>query len=72
MTRSHLRSTKPSMPSEMKLLHQVQALDGDCYCVSLSDGRYTVSCFVSSMHLVEDKRPQLERALQVMQQQQQE
>lgn len=55
----------------MKLLHQVQAVDGDCYRVSLSDGRYTVSCFVSSMHLVEDKRPQLERALQAMQQQQQ-
>ena len=55
----------------MAAIHQVQILDDDCYRVSLSDGRYTVSCFVSSMHLVEDKRPQLERALQAMQQQQQ-
>jgi hypothetical protein len=55
----------------MELHHQVQILDDDCYRISLSDGRHTVSCTVSSMHLVDDKRPQLERALQAMQQQQQ-
>ena len=38
-----------------------------CVQVSLSDGTHRVSCVVSSMHLVEDKRPQLRRALEVMQ-----
>ncbi len=54
----------------MEPIHQVQILDDGCYRVSLSDGRYTVSCTVSSMHLVEDKRPQLERALQREQEEQ--
>jgi hypothetical protein len=55
----------------MEPMHQLQILDDGCYRVSLSDGRYSVSCTVSSMHLVEDKQQQLVRALQAMQQQQQ-
>ena len=43
-----------------------QLRDG-CVHVSLSDGTNRVSCIVSSMHLVEDKRPQLQRALDAMQ-----
>jgi hypothetical protein len=49
----------------------VQALEDGCCRVRLQQGPYSVSCTVSSMHLVEDKRSQLLRALQAMQQEQQ-
>lgn len=47
-----------------------EQLPDDCLRVSMTDGRHTVSCTVSSMHLVEDKRRQLTHALQAMQQEQ--
>lgn len=50
----------------------VDMLDDGCCRVTMQQGRYWVCCTVSSMHLVEDKRPQLLRALQAMQQEQQE
>ena len=49
----------------------LQPLPDDCVRVSLSDGINTVTCTVSSYHLVEDKRRQLLAALQAMQQEQQ-
>jgi len=49
----------------------VESLDDGACRVRLQQGRYSVSCTVSSMHLVEDKRSQLLRALQAMQQEQQ-
>ena len=45
---------------------QTHSLADDCVQVSMTDGRNTVSCVVSSMHLVEDKRRQLEQALQLL------
>ena len=49
---------------------QTHSLADGCVQVSMTDGSHTVSCVVSSMHLVEDKRQQLIHALQAMQQQQ--
>ena len=49
---------------------QTHSLADGCVQVSMTDGRNTVRCVVSSMHLVEDKRQQLTHALQAMQQQQ--
>lgn len=44
-------------------LEAVGLPDG-CVRVTLHHQGLQASCFVSSFHLVEDKRPQLERALQ--------
>jgi peptidase E len=43
---------------------RVTPLEGDYYRVSLVRGALEASCTVSSLHLVEDKRKQLERALE--------
>jgi hypothetical protein len=45
---------------------QTHSLADGCVQVSMTDGPHTVSCVVSSMHLVEDKRRQLEQALQLL------
>lgn len=45
---------------------EIEQLADGCVRVSLDQ---RVSCIVSSMHLVEDKRPQLERALQQLKEQ---
>ena len=57
---------------ELQTTHSLDthSLADGCVQVSMTDGRNTVSCVVSSMHLVEDKRQQLTHALQAMQQQQ--
>ena len=44
----------------------VTPLEGDYYRVSLVRGAHEASCTVSSLHLVEDKRRQLERALEAL------
>ena len=44
----------------------VTPLEGDYYRVSLVRGAHEASCTVSSLHLVEDKRRQLERALEAV------
>jgi hypothetical protein len=43
---------------------QAEQMRGDCVKVSLSHHGLEAVCFVSSFHLVEDKRKQLEAALQ--------
>ena len=48
------------MPWEL----QAEQLEDDCVRVSMTHQGVEVACFVSSFHLVEDKRPQLQRALQ--------
>ena len=50
---------------EMEAL-RVTPLEGDYYRVSLVRGVLEASCTVSSLHLVEDKRKQLERALEAL------
>ena len=44
----------------------LQLFDDGCVQVSMTDGTSTARCVVSSMHLVEDKRRQLEQALQLL------
>jgi len=43
---------------------ETEQLEDDCIRVSMAHRGVEVVCFVSSFHLVEDKRPQLQRALQ--------
>jgi hypothetical protein len=43
---------------------QAEQLESDCVRVSMAHRGVEVACYVSSFHLVEDKRPQLQRALQ--------
>jgi hypothetical protein len=43
---------------------ETEQLEHDCIRVSMAHRGIEVVCFVSSFHLVEDKRPQLQRALQ--------
>lgn len=47
---------------EMEL--ETQQLEHDCVKVTLHHHGLQASCYVSSFHLVADKQPQLERALQ--------
>ena len=42
---------------------ELEVLSDGCVRVCLEDGQTRVCCTVSSMHLVEDKREQLEQAL---------
>ena len=50
---------------EMEAL-RVEHLEDDSYRVSLTRGALEASCVVSSLHLVEDKRKQLETALEAV------
>jgi hypothetical protein len=43
---------------------QAEQLESDCVRVSMAHHGVEVVCYVSSFHLVEDKRLQLQRALQ--------
>jgi len=43
---------------------ETEQLEHDCIRVSMAHRGIKVTCFVSSFHLVDDKRPQLQRALQ--------
>lgn len=43
---------------------ETQQLEHDCVKVTLRQHGLQASCYVSSFHLVEDKRPQLEKVLQ--------
>ena len=42
---------------------EVEALEAECIKVSLTRDGFTATCFVSSFHLVDDKRRQLEAAI---------
>lgn len=50
------------MSAELNVVH----LEDDSYRVSLVKGDHEASCVVSSLHLVEAKRKQLEAALRVL------
>ena len=43
---------------------QVDVLDAELIRVSMKRGNLEVGCYVTSHHLVEDKRPQLLKALE--------
>jgi hypothetical protein len=45
---------------------EVEALEAECIKVSLTRDGFTATAFVSSHHLVEDKRRQLEAAIERM------
>jgi hypothetical protein len=45
---------------------EVEALEAECIKVSLTRDGFTASCFVSSYHLVDEKRRQLEAAINRM------
>lgn len=49
-------------PEVLRVVH----LEDDSYRVSLVRGAQEASCVVSSLHLVEDKRKQLEAALRAL------
>jgi hypothetical protein len=45
---------------------ETEQLEHDCIRVSMAHRGIEVACYVSSFHLVEDKRKQLEAALRVL------
>ena len=45
---------------------EVEALEAECIKVSLTRDGFTATCFVSSFHLVDEKRRQLEAAINRM------
>jgi hypothetical protein len=45
---------------------EVEAVEAECIKVTLTRDGFTASCMVSSWHLTEEKRPQLEAAINRM------